>query len=416
MTAGVAHHLVSRAVDITQQHFNGNDGEKPAYQLSGWALIAITATFLIYLGMISMVSRPAIPSKANISVRAAGLIPFFHQISYTYGDVVATLTMIETPTATAFKTEYTDEDGTDASLLSQDEKSDKTRLLEPDLFLVKQKPITSKMCTTIRHIRAQAGPLARFRGIHVSIIYHLLHGAIVGFFSSHVVDSQVARPFIAVIASIALCRLQMTWTHIVISKPSSKGWFSRIPSRAAVKNIIVPTAVFAVAEQASIHVPRALYFLCSLAYKEEAGVDVGHAQHIAFLQMIFIGLIGIGIFVLVVIPADVTLKRVQASMLPEEDDSIVPFDRTFNGKVVPQTLGGSGAVSMLEAWKSFDSPARIRLMKLYLKVILVSAFTTLAFTMILIGELRLIMGDGFSGAVEKAHQSLQQVKAGNPMF
>ena len=143
---------------------------------------------------------------------------------------------------------------------------------------------------------------------------------------------------------------------------------------------------------------------------------MSRAQNIALLQMIFIGLIGIGIFVLVVIPADVTLKRVQASMLPEEDDSIVPFDRTFAGKVKPQILGGSGAVSMLEAWKTFDRSARIRLMKLYLKVFLVSAFTTIMFVMALTGELRLFMGDKFSGAVDRAHESLQQVRLGNPMF
>ena len=324
--------------------------------------------------------------------------------------------MIETPTATAFKTEYTDSDDTDAPLLSEDQKSDKAKLVESDLFLVKQKPITSKMRTTIKHLRAQAGRLARFRGLHVSLIYHLLHGAIVGFFSSHVVGHPVAQPFIAVLASIALCRLQMTWTHIVISMPSSKRWYRRIPSTAAVRNIIVPTAIFAIAEQASIHVPRALYFLCSQAYNDEANVDVGRAQHIALLQMVLIVLVGIGIFVFLVIPADVTLKRVQASMLPEEDEAIVPFDRTFAGKVKPQILGGSGAVSMLEAWKSFDKSARIRLMKLYLKVFLVSVFTTIMFVMILIGEVRLILGDQFNGALEKVHENLQQVRAGNPTF
>ena len=324
--------------------------------------------------------------------------------------------MIETPTATAFKTEYTDLDETDDTLLSQDPKSEKAKIVESDLFLVKQAPVTSKMRTTIKHICAQAGPLARFRGLHVSIVYHLLHGAIVGFFGSRVVAHPVARPFIAVLASIALCRLQMTWTHIVISKPSNKSWFSRIPSRDAVRNILIPTAVFAIAEQSSIYVPAALFYLCNQAYNDEVNVNVDGAQKIALLQMIFIGLIGIGIFVLVVIPADVTLKRVQASMLPEEDDSIVPFDRTFAGKVKPQILGGSGAVSMLEAWKSFDRSARIRLMKLYLKIFLVSFFTTIMFVMALVGELRFFMGDQFSGAVDKAHENLQQARAGSPMF
>ena len=324
--------------------------------------------------------------------------------------------MIETPTATAFKTEYTDADETDSPLLSKDQDSEKAKLIETDLFLVKQKPITSKIRTTIKHICAQAGPLARFRGIHVALVYQLLHGAIVGFFSANVITHPVARPFIAVLASIALCRLQMTWTHIVISNPSNQSWFRRIPSRAAVRNILIPTAVFAVAEQASIQVPRALFYLCSQAYNDEVNVNVTRAQNIALLQTILIGLIGVGIFVFIVIPADVTLKRVQASMLPENDDSIVPFDRTFAGKVKPEVLGGSGAVSMLEAWKSFDGSARIRLMKLYLKIFLVSTFTTIMFIMVVIGELKMIMGDEFTPSMEKAYEGLQQAKAGNPMI
>ena len=324
--------------------------------------------------------------------------------------------MIETPTATAFKTEYNESDEVDAPLLSQDNKSEKAQVVESDLFLVKQKPITSKMRTTIKHLRAQAGPLARFRGLHVSIIYHLLHGSIIGFFNANVVSHPLVRPFVAILASIALCRIQMTWTHIVISQPSSKSWFRRIPSRAAVKNILIPTAVLAIAEQVAVCVPSGLFVLASQAFNEEMNESVGRAQNIALLQMFFIALIAIGIVVLVVIPADVTLKRVQASMLPEEDESIVPFDRTFAGKVKPEILGGSGAVSMLDAWKSFDRSARIRLMKLYLKIFLVTVFTTIMFSMLIVGELKLAMGNNFNEAVGKAHASLQQAKNGLPMF
>ncbi len=168
------------------------------------------------------------------------------------------------------------------------------------------------------------------------------------------------------------------------------------------------------AEQATICVPGALLSLATQAFKEEVNENVGRAQNIALLEMFLIGLIGIGIFVLVVIPADVSLKRVQASMLPEEDESIVPFDRTFAGKVKPEILGGSGAVSMLDAWKSFDRSARIRLMKLYLKVFLVSVFTTIMFVMVLIGEVRLILGgDNFYGMYNKGQGNLLELAGGS---
>lgn len=410
--ASVGRKLVSRAVEVTQQHYAGNNEEEHVFKFPPWAGMLVLATIVLYFALLSMVSRLATPKpttgKANTCV--------IEQISYTYGDVVATLTIIETPTATAFEAEHTVSDEVDAPLLPEDQKPEKAKLVEADLFLVKKKPITSKIRTTVKHLRAQEGPLARFRGLHVSIVYHLLHGGIVGFFSSHVVQHPVARPFIAVFASLALCRLQMAWTHIVISKSSNKSWYRRIPSRAAVKNILLPTAVFAIAEQATIYVPGALYALSLEAFNEEINENVGRAQNIALLQMFLIGLVGIGLFITVVIPADVTLKRVQASMLPEEDESIVPFDRTFAGKVKPEILGGSGAVSMLDAWKSFDRSARIRLMKLYFKVFLVSFFTTIMFVMVLVGEIKLIAGDQFNGLAGKVREGFQQAGAGNPMF
>lgn len=65
MTAGMAHHLVSRAIDVTQQHYNkGNDGEQPVYELPHGASILILATVVLFLATLSMVSRLAIPSRS----------------------------------------------------------------------------------------------------------------------------------------------------------------------------------------------------------------------------------------------------------------------------------------------------------------------------------------------------------------
>lgn len=66
----MAHHLVSRALQVTQQHYNTvnngvEDGEEKTYQLQSWAAILILATFVLYLAMLSMVSYLATTSKAN---------------------------------------------------------------------------------------------------------------------------------------------------------------------------------------------------------------------------------------------------------------------------------------------------------------------------------------------------------------
>ena len=94
-------------------------------------------------------------------------------------------------------------------------------------------------------------------------------------------------------------------------------------------------------------------------------------------------------------------------MLPEEDDSIVPFDRTFGGRVEPELVGGTGCVGMLDAWKTFDWAARIRLIKLYVKVTALQIATIFFFIGVLVGELKLIMGDDLDKAAKMVHQQLR---------
>ena len=309
--------------------------------------------------------------------------------------------MIETPTATAFQMESADE--VDAPLL--DQKTNGMTPVEADLFLVKQKPITSKMRAALKHIKSVGGRWACFRGLHVALIYHFVHSLITGLFAS----SGMYRPIIAIITSVVLCRLQMTWTHIVISNPSPKPWYRRFPSVKAGKNIILPTAILAIAQQAAIYVPTALFFIAAGTWQRPGAYSEGteSQKKSQLIQLVLIGLTGIATVVLVVIPADVTLKRVQASMLPEEDEAIVPFDRTFGGKVKPEILGGNGAVGMLDAWKTFDRSARIRLIKLYAKIFAIQVATALMFVMVIVGELRLIMGDDLAKAVRMSQDHLK---------
>ena len=310
--------------------------------------------------------------------------------------------MIETPIATAFTTDSVD--GADAPLL--DQKPEGGKAIEADLFIVKQKPITSSIRSTIKHIKARGGRLARFRGLHVAIIYHMALSVGTNILSSFL--GTKSRPFVFVFVSIVLTRIHMTWTHIVISEPSEKRWFRRYPSAKASKNAILPTAVLAIAQQLALYLPAVLFIMAHENWYKSSvhSIKVDDSKKVALFQLAMAAMTGIFTVVLIVIPADVTLKRVQASMLPEEDESIVPFDRTFGGKVVPEVVGGSGAVRMIDAWRTFDRSARIRLLKLYLKVFLVQVATTIMFFMLVVGELRLVMGEDFNKVVKMNRRQL----------
>lgn len=324
---------------------------------------------------------------------------------------MATLTTIESPTATAFTVELAESDETDAPLLSADQKpAEKTPSTEPELFLIKSKPITSKIRTTVKHLKAQAGPWSRFRGLQVFIVYQLAYGLLFNLFSSFS-RSPLAQSLFAVATHTILSRLNMTWTHIVMSNPSQKSWFRRFPSIKTATKIFLPTAIWAAANQLALYIPAFMFGTYGLNRYAE---DPSHYREVApkvfasdVGQVFVCAFVGLFIVFAIVFPAEVTLTRVQASLLPEEDEAIVPFDRSFGGKVEPEIVGGAGCVSMLDAWKSFDWAARFRLIKLYVKVFALQVATTMMFIGVLVGELRLIMGDDLNKVAKMAHNQLR---------
>jgi len=375
MSANIVGHVVRRGLELIAPSRDGmQDDELDRYQMPAWAMIILGATVLFYLAL-------------------------SFSINYTYGEVVPTLTMIETSTTVALvRNADVQSEDPDAPLLTPEEKAlEKTSVMEPELYLVKAKPITAKFRTTIQHLRARAGRLSRFRGLQVLLVYELAEQTIIGVGAAAFDQRKLAKHVIAILASIVLCRLQMTWTHVVISEPSEKRWYQRIASRTSGRKVLWTQALFSICREITVIVPAMLYEAFGLRQYVEDPARFGKLDHTnrkaIVLQCLLVGLVGIGTFVLILIPATVTLRRVQASMLPEEDEAIVPFDRTFGGKVVPEVLGGSGKLGILEAWKSFGWASRIRLMKVYVKVIAMQAVLHLLFQVIMLGELQLIMGD-----------------------
>ena len=262
---------------------------------------------------------------------------------------------------------------------------------DPEVLLVKQRFLTSSFRATIRHLKAKGGFGSRFRGISMYIAQ--------GFAVQFVASLSSAIPFFprslsVLLASVACAPLSLAWTHIVISDSSPKRWFSRIPKGLKIwKKVAVPTALLAIAEQLTVVIPLAISYGVDLQVPKSDGDAVSGKQLVAALP---IGILAIILGVVLIIPANVILTRVQASLLDDAEETIVPFDRSFGGKVEPEIVGGSGVIVMLDAWKTFDWNARVRLVKAYLKVwgmqmvLAVSLIVTLAF------ELFLIVGKDWS--------------------
>jgi len=356
---GVISHLARRGFEMTMSQPNNNGGSsKETYDidLPKWGIAMLATTAVVFF----------IASAA---------------IEYTFGRLIPTLLMVESPQALLY--EPLDTIDPDAPI---------NKNADPELVLVKQKPITSSFRATIKHLQAKAGFRARFRGIALYVVYSIVLSSVAKFigvflpFGLHIIAP--------IFATVLLANASLAWTHIVISDPSPKPWYRRLPERRMWKKVAGPTAMLAIAEQLAIVIPVALAGACGLG-----DINPGTAHDMAPGEARIVALKGFGLLALsavlglgLVIPANVTLTRVQASLLADDQESIVPFDRSFGGKVIPEIVGGSGVVSNLDAWKTFDWSARIRLIKAYVKVFFMQFALTMLFIGVAIAQIVLVIG------------------------
>ncbi|EXJ80618.1 hypothetical protein A1O3_06902 [Capronia epimyces CBS 606.96] len=334
-------------------------------------------------------------------------------IGYTYGHLVPTLCMIESPETQA----YLPVDilnPTDPPAYSPEDVSKPTDDVPEDLevegyaardgLLIRNKPFTSSIRQTILHLRARAGYWSRFRGLSMFIVWHVVSGFIGGGVGG-ATGSRLAVAFAAVVIETLLANLHMAWVHIVISEPRAKRWYHRIPSIRTWPKIAPAVALWAASSQIVAVLPG---LVCgsfgSLKRMNDPAYEPGKKDLYAVGAQGFMGMfIMLALFVLLQIPATVTLVRVAASMLPEEDETIVPFDRTFDGRTTPAIIGGQGKIGLVEAWRSFPWASRARLLKLMMKVVLLMMAAWILFTTVLVAEAHIMFGDQLGGIMKGIH-------------
>lgn len=269
---------------------------------------------------------------------------------------------------------------------------------DQEVLEVKPEPITCRIRKTIRHIHAHGGFKARWRGAAPALVY----------FAAYIIISQPLQALFAVIlrvgllaqvvasivTGVLLARLSLAWTHIVISEPSPKRWYRRIPGMKAWRTILVPAALNEVATQFAFLLPALCFLAMGLNNPEK--VRQGSPTSTGF-KALAIALVTLIAFVGLILPAKIAYVRIQASMLPEEDEAIVPFDRTFRGKVEPAIVGGTGRLGWMDAWRSIDHAAGRRIGTMMAKMLLIDIALNVSFVLVFGAQAYLIIG----GAIRK---------------
>ncbi|KAF2231401.1 hypothetical protein EV356DRAFT_579217 [Viridothelium virens] len=331
-------HVVRRSVEAYSDQKAQEDMNQffAQHQLPGWAVAGI-ALYAIFFAV------------ALASIR------------YTIGDVIATLMMVETPKTETITTisEPAKSADPDAPLEKED------YLLDTETVTIRHEPVTKTGRSTMRHMVKHAGSFSRWRGLSVSFVYHLCVGAVLSLVPRH---QPLLQGAVSTLATVMFSRIHMTWTHVLISMPSEKTWFRRMPSRKMQRNVLLPSAVYAAAQQLTIYMPMLLAVVLGLhrVNHQQLVHEFTKADRVVYAVKLGACLLTAAFVALtVLLPASVTLTRIEASMLPEEDEALVPFDRTFDGKVVPAIVGGTGCVSFVDAWRTVDRKVRFRIVKIY---------------------------------------------------
>ncbi|KAL2200672.1 hypothetical protein P885DRAFT_74504 [Corynascus similis CBS 632.67] len=293
---------------------------------------------------------------ANIVI----FLPVFLILAYSFEYVYPTLAAVEDPLP-AYEALPLNDDGTP--------KNDNS----PVVTAEPGRPITASLRATNRLLRSFNGWLTNFRGLGYATLIAVL--TMITTLSLSLLPF-VPGPVANLIALIAFSPLSTTWTHLVITRPTSRSFFQRIPPLKKVYLATwLPTLLVWVAVNAAIFFPFLLARTIGLDIIDPENPDQGRSElptgSDAGKATAVLGL-SLALQVLLYIPAHTALCRVQASLLPPDEDTIVPFDRSFAGLVEPEVVSGKGFATFSAALKTVTRASWARIYMLRVKVFAVS--------------------------------------------
>lgn len=258
---------------------------------------------------------------------------------------------------------------------------------DPEQPLTPQ-PITASFRKSVRLLQSVGGFAGRFRGFWMFVVHAALAQWVAG-----MISFAVPRSLANILAVVALAQFSLGWTHIVISEPSPKPWYRRLPTAKTWKKVAGPTALLAVCEQLAVFIP--VYIAVATGMTDNPQSLTPHQKSTLGVKGLFLLLLMLVLSFVLVFPANVILTRVQASLLSDSEETIVPFDRSFGGKYVPEIVGGNG-ISLLDAWRTFDWASRVRLVKAYAKMLAMQLAIWVVFAACITAQLFIVVGKDWS--------------------
>ncbi|SPN97679.1 uncharacterized protein DNG_01192 [Cephalotrichum gorgonifer] len=282
-----------------------------------------------------------------------GFFPILLLVSYTFGSLFPALAIVEDDTAPPSYQALSLGDGdVEEGGEARNEPAESDR------------PITSSLRSVYKLVKSIAGWRSLFRGLAPLLVAtgatNILHGIIAAPFHSLGSFNMLA----AVPSYLALVQLHTVWLHVVITPSNPLPFYRRLPPFGkTLRATALPFALYAV----TLVIAKSIWLAVFSA--------VNHGETTAHIGL-FTSLIPLAfvLWITLVLPAYIALLRIQASLLPPDEDPIVPFDRSFGGRVTPVLSVGEDAgkdektyATLGDVWATLSRPAIWRVAKLVLK-------------------------------------------------
>ena len=232
--------------------------------------------------------------------------------------------------------------------------------------------VTSQRNFAHRHLLNERASWFNFTGLDVFMVYMLLTVGIMALANSIFAQEGAAFPVFVIFRlslGLTLTNLHTGWIHTIISKPTGKTIWQRIPGwrewlkilPVASLDIVLPICVHYLATILLVSFSGMLFAALSNQTCEKIPSTLATCGNIAFL------IIPIASEYLASIFTGALYVRVAASMLPYNDQSVVPFDRSFGGRATSE----AHCLSILDAFRTMKVQNWYRYLKIVWEVFLI---------------------------------------------
>ena len=196
--------------------------------------------------------------------------------------------------------------------------------------------ITAERSVARRHLYNQGGFWSNYPGLNFFAIYMILAISITALATRFVANESLNFPALILtklLVGLLLTNLHTAWVHAIISKPNKKSLCQRIPGwrewigimPAASVDLALPKCVYYSTHKLLAILPQNFLPIVDNQIHQELHSVLSTFKTFAIYMPVALE------FLTSILTRAIYI-RVAASMLPDDDESIIPFDPSFGGR------------------------------------------------------------------------------------